>query len=118
MKITDIRATTVAVPLEAPLRHANGAHWGKFVRTIVEVEIDEGLVGPGDVGGGGEAEFRIIRSATVCGATATGRQNFFGRQNFLCGGFSPGDSDGGCVDRYIGFIVSYEERYDETDDSY
>ena len=37
MKIIDIRATTVTVPLEAPLRHANGCHWGRFVRTIVEV---------------------------------------------------------------------------------
>ena len=42
MKITDIRATTVTVPLEAPLRHSNGAHWGRFVRTMVEVETDEG----------------------------------------------------------------------------
>ena len=25
MKIIDVRATTVTVPLEAPLRHANGA---------------------------------------------------------------------------------------------
>ena len=47
MKITDIRATTVTVPLEAPLLHANGAHWGRFVRTLVEVETDEGLVRPG-----------------------------------------------------------------------
>jgi len=36
MKITDLRATTVTVPLEAPLRHANGCHWGRVVRTIVE----------------------------------------------------------------------------------
>jgi glucarate dehydratase len=55
MKITDLRATTVTVPLEAPLRHANGCHWGRFVRTIVEVETDEGLVGLGEMGGGGEA---------------------------------------------------------------
>ncbi len=52
--IRDIRATTVTVPLEAPLRHATGAHWGRFVRTIVEVETDEGLVGLGEMGGGGE----------------------------------------------------------------
>ena len=32
MKISDIRATTVSVPLEAPLRHAHGCHWGRFVR--------------------------------------------------------------------------------------
>ena len=55
MKITDIRATTVTVPLEAPLRHASGAHWGRFVRTIVQVETDEGIVGLGEMGGGGES---------------------------------------------------------------
>lgn len=55
MEITDIRATTVTVPLEAPLLHANGAHWGRFVRTVVEVETDEGLVGLGEMGGGGES---------------------------------------------------------------
>jgi glucarate dehydratase len=55
MKIADIRATTVTVPLEAPLRHASGAHWGRFVRTIVELETDDGLVGLGEMGGGGES---------------------------------------------------------------
>src|SRR4051812_15345737 len=55
MKITDIKATTITVPLEAPLRHAAGAHWGRFVRTIVEVETDEGITGLGEMGGGGES---------------------------------------------------------------
>ena len=55
MKITDLRATTVTMPLEAPLRHSNGAHWGRFVRTIVEIETDEGLTGLGEMGGGGES---------------------------------------------------------------
>ena len=55
MRITDIKATTVTVPLEAPLRHSNGAHWGRFVRTIVEVETDEGISGFGEMGGGGES---------------------------------------------------------------
>ena len=41
MKIVDIRPTTVTVPLEAPLRHANGCHWGRFVRTIVETAPEE-----------------------------------------------------------------------------
>lgn len=54
-RISNIRATTVTVPLEAPLRHANGAHWGRFVRTIVEVTTDEGLTGLGEMGGGGES---------------------------------------------------------------
>ena len=62
MKIVDVRATTVAVPLEAPLRHANGTHWGKFIRTIVEVETDDGLIGLGEMGGGGEAAENSIRA--------------------------------------------------------
>src|SRR5215216_6194280 len=68
MKITDIRATTVTVPIEAPLRHANGCHWGRFVRTIVEVETDEGLIGLGEMGGGGEsaeAAFQALKSYVV-----------------------------------------------------
>ncbi len=55
MKIADIRATPVTVPLQAPLRHANGCHWGRFVRTIIEVETDDGRVGLGEMGGGGES---------------------------------------------------------------
>ena len=68
MKIADLRATTVTVPLEAPLRHANGCHWGRFVRTIVEVETDEGLIGLGEMGGGGEsaeAAFHALKSYVV-----------------------------------------------------
>jgi glucarate dehydratase len=68
MKIKDLRATTVSVPLEAPLRHANGCHWGRFVRTIVEVETDNGLIGLGEMGGGGEsaeAAFRGLKSYLV-----------------------------------------------------
>jgi glucarate dehydratase len=62
VKIQDIRATSVTVPLEAPLRHANGAHWGRFVRTIVEVETDDGLVGLGEMGGGGESAESAFRA--------------------------------------------------------
>jgi glucarate dehydratase len=68
MRITDIRATTVTVPLHAPLRHANGCHWGRFVRTIVEVETDNGFIGLGEMGGGGEsaeAMFRALKSYLV-----------------------------------------------------
>lgn len=68
MRIQDIRATTVTVPLEAPLRHANGCHWGRFVRTIVEVETDTGIVGLGEMGGGGEsaeAAFRAMKAYLV-----------------------------------------------------
>src|SRR5689334_20368636 len=68
MRIRDIRATTVTVPLRAPLRHANGCHWGRFVRTIVEVETDNGIIGLGEMGGGGEsaeAVFRAMKSYLV-----------------------------------------------------
>jgi glucarate dehydratase len=68
MRITDIRPTTVAVPLEAPIRHANGGHWGRFVRTIIEVDTDQGLVGLGEVRGAGaatEEAFRGLRSYLV-----------------------------------------------------
>jgi len=68
MKITDIKTTTVTVPLEAPLRHSVGCHWGRFVRTIVEVETDEGITGLGEMGGGGEsaeAAFRGLKSYLI-----------------------------------------------------
>jgi len=61
VKIADIRATTVTMPLAAPLRHSNGAHWGRFVRTIVEVESDDGRTGLGEMGGGGESSETAIR---------------------------------------------------------
>ena len=35
MKIVDVKVTTVTVPLVAPLRHASGTHWGRFVLTII-----------------------------------------------------------------------------------
>ncbi len=68
MKITDIKATTVTVPLDAPLRHANGCHWGRFVRTVIEVETDEGITGLGEMGGGGEsaeAGFNAMKSYLI-----------------------------------------------------
>jgi glucarate dehydratase len=62
MKITDIRTTKVTVPLEAPLRHATGCHWGRFVWTLVEVEADNGIVGLGEMEGGGESAEVVFRA--------------------------------------------------------
>jgi len=62
MKIIDLRVTPVTVPLEAPLRHANGCHWGRFVRTVVEVETDDGIIGLGEMGGGGESAVAAFNS--------------------------------------------------------
>ena len=68
IRITDIRTTTVTVPLAGALRHANGCHWGRFVRTIVEVDTDAGITGLGEMGGGGEsaeASFRVLKNYLV-----------------------------------------------------
>ncbi len=37
-------------------------HWGRFVRTIVEVETDNGLIGLGEMGGGGESAEAVFRA--------------------------------------------------------
>jgi glucarate dehydratase len=61
-RIVDVRAITVTVPLQAPLRHSNGAHWGRFVRTVVEVETGDGLIGLGELGGGGASAEQAVRA--------------------------------------------------------
>ena len=52
MKIIDLKARTVAIPLNAQLRHNTGVHPGYFLRTVLEIVTDEGVVGLGEVGGG------------------------------------------------------------------
>jgi glucarate dehydratase len=52
MKITDIKTRCVAIPLNAQLRHNTGVHPGYFLRTILEIVTDEGIIGLGEVGGG------------------------------------------------------------------
>lgn len=52
MRIIDLKARTVAIPLNSQLRHNTGVHPGYFLRTIIEVITDEGIVGLGEVGGG------------------------------------------------------------------
>lgn len=52
MKIIDLKTRCVAIPLNAQLRHNTGVHPGYFLRTIVEVITDEGIIGLGEVGGG------------------------------------------------------------------
>lgn len=52
MKIIDMRVRTVAIPMNAQLRHNTGVHPGYLMRTILELITDEGIVGLGEVGGG------------------------------------------------------------------
>ena len=52
MKIVDLRARTVAIPMNAQLRHNTGVHPGYLMRTVLELITDEGIVGLGELGGG------------------------------------------------------------------
>lgn len=52
MKIIDLKARTVAIPLTCQLRHNTGVHPGYFLRTILELITDEGIIGLGEIGGG------------------------------------------------------------------
>lgn len=56
MRIVDLRARCVAIPLNAKLRHNTGVHPGYFLRTILELVTDEGIVGLGEVGGGDQVK--------------------------------------------------------------
>ncbi len=69
MKITDVRATTVAIPLDQPLRYAQGVHPGRLIRTLVEVDTDEGITGLGEIGGSGASSDALIAAlrSRVCG---------------------------------------------------
>ncbi|HLL80691.1 MAG TPA: hypothetical protein VKT25_14380, partial [Ktedonobacteraceae bacterium] len=53
MKIADMRATPVLVPLEAPLRWSMGVETDT-TRAIIEVFTDEGITGIGETYGGNE----------------------------------------------------------------
>lgn len=52
MIIIDMKTRCVAIPLNAQLRHNTGVHPGYFLRTILELVTDEGIIGLGEVGGG------------------------------------------------------------------
>lgn len=52
MKIISLNPRCIAIPLNAQLRSNTGVHPGYFVRTVLEVMTDEGIVGLGEVGGG------------------------------------------------------------------
>ncbi|WP_116951985.1 enolase C-terminal domain-like protein [Jiangella endophytica] len=66
MKIVDLRARTVAIPTDAKLRHSTGVHPGYFMRTVLELITDEGIVGLGEVGGGDQrGAFAKLRERVV-----------------------------------------------------
>jgi len=66
MKITDLKARTVAIPLNAKLRHNTGVHPGYFLRTIIEIVTDEGIIGLGEIGGGDQrAAFAKLKARII-----------------------------------------------------
>ena len=67
MKITDLKAHSVAVPIEAPLRHSTGVHPGYFQRNLIEIFTDEGIVGLGEVGGGDQRAALLKLKSRIIG---------------------------------------------------
>lgn len=61
MKIVDVRATPVYVPVKHPLRWSFGVEQGA-TRTIVELQTDEGIVGLGESNGGRELATAVLES--------------------------------------------------------
>lgn len=60
--IKSIDVYTVAVPIEAPLRHSNGVHPGWFTMTLIKITSSSGLEGWGEVGGGGFSVKNFLES--------------------------------------------------------
>ena len=54
MKISRVKLTPVAIP-DMPLVNTKGVHQAVFLRTIIELETDQGLVGIGEAYGGARA---------------------------------------------------------------
>lgn len=61
MRIVDVRATPVHVPMKHPLRWSGGTEVGT-VRTMVELVTDEGIVGWGETKGGRGVAEAVLQS--------------------------------------------------------
>ncbi len=72
MKIVDVKATPVTVPMEAPLRWSMGVEVGT-TRTIVELTTDEGITGIGETYGGAGVAATIMDQ---CKALVKGEDPF------------------------------------------
>ena len=69
MRVKDVRATAVNVPMVAPYRFAFGS-LASFTTTIVEVEDEDGVVGIGESPHGD-----LVREVEVLGAALGGDAN-------------------------------------------
>jgi len=66
MKITDIQAIPLAIPIEAPLLFSTGVHPGRLQRTIIKIFTDEGIIGLSDIGGGDQtSSIEMIKKRVI-----------------------------------------------------
>ena len=64
LRITDLRVTPIALP-DPPLLAASGCHGPYFLRNVVELETDGGIVGLGETVGGQAASEALQRARAV-----------------------------------------------------
>src|ERR1700712_5659973 len=87
MKITDLRVTTVTVPMEAPLRWSMGVETGT-TRGIIELHTDAGVVGIGETYGGNAVEHAIATARPfVLGLDPLDTGVLLHRLNVFCIGY-------------------------------
>ena len=77
LKITGLKVTTIALP-DPPLLFSGGCHGPYFLRNVVELETDAGLVGIGETGG----------NAAVTVALERARDRIVGRNAFAYRAFA------------------------------
>ena len=67
LTITGLKVTPIALP-DPPLLNASGCHGPYFLRNIVELSTEAGIVGLGEVPGGEEASARSNKRRASCWA--------------------------------------------------
>jgi glucarate dehydratase len=83
LKITGVRVTPIALP-DPPLLAASGCHGPYFLRNVVEIETDAGIVGIGETHGGQSVADAIERARPiVVGADAFAYRSFARRLSAL-----------------------------------
>lgn len=76
LKITGVKVTPIALP-DPPLLAASGCHGPYFLRNVVEVETDAGVVGVGEtVGGAGTTAALEKAASTIKGKDAFAYRSF------------------------------------------
>lgn len=93
MRISGLSVLRVAVPIEAPLRHSYGVH-DAFVRTLIQVFTDDGLMGLGETSGRlASAQIEAV-AARIVGEDPfdlerirmkISQQGYYSRQNLILG---------------------------------